>query len=111
MRLGKNPEQAMKVFHKAGFREFWDVKKKENILPGMDLAGVPSPYAWEDKTRNEDKYMESRLHRANYEKLFKQAAEFVAFGHFYSEEPVFMSRMSWFLTKFERKSGKQFWQR
>lgn len=61
------------MFHKAAFTEFWNAKKKENATPGMDLTEIPSPYAWKDKPRSENKYVRDSWERAEYEKLLKQA--------------------------------------
>ncbi|KAI7789167.1 mynd finger family protein [Diaporthe eres] len=112
MNLGGKPKQAIKVFHRAAFREFWDAKKKENAIPGMDLAGIPSPYAWKDKPRKEDNYIEDSEERAEYEKLFKQAEKPVVFGYIPQDRPIFMSMASLLLDQeFERWSGNNFWQR
>lgn len=106
MNLREDPRQAVKVFHKAAFIEFWDAKKKENATPGMDLTEIPSPYAWKDKPRNEDKYVEDSRERAKYEKLLKQAETTpVVFGHIPAERPVFRTQLSMLVDEFERQFG------
>ncbi|KAH8767468.1 hypothetical protein F5883DRAFT_671071 [Diaporthe sp. PMI_573] len=52
------PGTGYKTFNRDAFRKFWDNKKAENNIPGVDLSDVPSPYAWVDKPRQEDKYVE-----------------------------------------------------
>lgn len=52
------PGTGYKTYNRDVFRKFWDDKKIENNIPGVDLSDVPSPYAWMDKPRQEDKYVE-----------------------------------------------------
>lgn len=107
MNLGMNLQQVSEVSNKAAFREFWDAKKKENAIPGMDLTGIPSPYAWEDKPRKEDDYVQGSEQRAEYEKLFKQAEKPWVYGYNPDDGPVLMSTMGLFLEGFERQFGRK----
>lgn len=109
--LGMNLQQVSDVFSKAAFREFWDAKKKENAIPGMDLTGIPSPYAWEDKPRKEDDYVQGTEQRAEYEKLFKQAEKPWVYVYNPDDGPVVMSEMGLFLQEFERQFGRPFFER
>lgn len=111
MNLESNPKQAINVFHKAAFREFWDAKKKESAVLGMDLTGIPSPYAWEDKPRNEGNrsYVEGSQERADYEKLFAQAkAEPVAFGYIPPKRSIFMSGASLTMAEYMGEYMREF---
>jgi hypothetical protein len=48
-RAWKKPWKTLKAFNPGGFREYWDMMKKENATFGVDLSEVSSPYAWHYK--------------------------------------------------------------
>lgn len=65
-----------KTYNRDLFREFWEDMKRENAIPGVDLSGVPSPYAWMDKPREEGKYVHEF---AAFERLLEEAVTDVFF--------------------------------
>lgn len=72
------PGVGYKTYNRDVFRKFWEDKKRENDVPGVDLSGVPSPYAWMDKPRDEDRFVKNF---AEYEKLLEEAVTDVFFDH------------------------------
>lgn len=72
------PGVGYKTYNRDVFRKFWEDKKRENDIPGVDLSGVPSPYAWMDKPREENKFVKNF---AEYESLLEEAVTDVFFDH------------------------------
>lgn len=66
-----------KEINPRAFRRFWDEKKRENAIPGLDLRDVPPPYGWEDQPRVPDKCVQNL---AEYESFFNEIADNVFFG-------------------------------
>ncbi|KAL1869638.1 hypothetical protein Daus18300_005493 [Diaporthe australafricana] len=62
-------------FCRDGFKGYWDEIKNENSMPDADLSDVPSPYAWEDKHREEHWCVEGW---ADYEILLERIVALVA---------------------------------
>lgn len=65
-----------KEINPSAFRKFWDEKKRENAIPGLDLRDVPPPYGWEDQPRDPDKCVKNLAH---YESFFDETANNVFF--------------------------------
>ncbi|KAH8748093.1 hypothetical protein F5883DRAFT_653270 [Diaporthe sp. PMI_573] len=55
-----------------GFGEYWDQKQRENNVPGMDLRGVPSPYAGRGLPHPRERCVENL---DLYNSLFKEVGE------------------------------------
>lgn len=72
------PGTGYKTFNKDLFRKFWDDEKAKNNVPGVDLSNVPSPYAWMDKPRQEDKYVEGF---AKWERFLRETVTDVFFDN------------------------------
>lgn len=66
-----------KELNPRAFRKFWDEKKRENAIHGVDLRDVPPPYGWEDQPRVPDKCVENL---AEYQSFFDETADNVFFG-------------------------------
>ena len=110
MNLWYKPQQVVRVFHEAAFREFWGVKKKENAIPGMDLSEVPSPYAWQKKAGRENSYLEYSQELEKYERLLKQAAtDSVILGYTPSSRPIFASASTLSFEQFQKQLGNNPW--
>lgn len=72
------PGGGYETYNRDKFQEFWEDRKRENDVPGVDLKNVPCPYAWMDKPREEDKFVENF---AEYESLLEDAVTEVFFDH------------------------------
>lgn len=66
------------TYNRDEFQKFWEDRKRENDVPGVDLTDVTSPYAWMDRPREEDKFVENF---AEYESLLEEAVTEVFFDH------------------------------
>lgn len=72
------PGIRFKTYNRDVFRKFWEDRKKENDIPGVGLSGVPPPYVWMDKPRQEDKYIKDF---AGFEGLLEEAVTDVFFDN------------------------------
>lgn len=72
------PGFGKKTFNRELFRKFWADKKRDNDIPEVDLTDIPSPYAWLDKPRQEDKYVEGF---AQFERMLADAVTDVYFDN------------------------------
>lgn len=59
-------DEHFKKFNLLGFRTYWHTRQTRNDVPGVDLTGVPSPYAWwtptfEEGNRLEDMEEDAKL--------------------------------------------------
>lgn len=75
------PGIGYKTYNRDVFRRFWEDKKRENDIPGVDLSDVPSPYAWMDKPREEKNYVKNF---GEYDKLLEEAVTDVFFDHVFA---------------------------
>ncbi|KAG8158291.1 hypothetical protein KVR01_012052 [Diaporthe batatas] len=72
------PGFGYKTFNRELFRQFWADRKRANDVQYVDLTDVPCPYAWMDKPRQEDRYVEGF---AQFERLLQDAVTDVYFDN------------------------------